>query len=77
MKIEQTGGMGHAVILDDRFDQYLASQKRLAFENGEPRKAIQNLQYSLQERVALYDTSDIKIWRLSQTIAEIALTFVV
>lgn len=52
------GGIQHAVILDDRFDQYLARQKRLAFENGEPRKAVQNLQYSLKERVALYDTSD-------------------
>ena len=38
--MDQMGGMGHAVILDDRFDQYLANQKRLAFENGEPRKAI-------------------------------------
>lgn len=35
------------------------------------------MQFSLQERVAQYDTTDLKIWRLTETMTEIAMHFAI
>ena len=40
---EQIGHGGHAHIIDQRFEQYLAGQRKLAFELGEQKTAIKNL----------------------------------
>jgi hypothetical protein len=55
----------------------LQGQKKLAYELGDEKKAIQNLQFSLQERVAQYDTTDAKIWRLTETMSDIAMHFAI
>lgn len=65
------------MIIDQRFEQYLLGQRKLAYELGNQKKAIQNLQFSLQERVAQYDTTDAKIWRISEVIADISMHFAI
>ena len=55
----------------------MTGQKKLAYELGEQKRAIKNLQFSLQERLALYETTDPKIWLLSESQAEIALNFAI
>ncbi len=55
----------------------MQGQKKLAYELGDEKKAIQNLQFSLQERVAQYDTTDAKIWRLTETMSDIAMHFAI